>query len=65
VTSDRSGSAGAPPELADDPHYRGLVLFSDGRVAVLSDDGFAVALTDFCDHDDCPGAANRHLAGPQ
>lgn len=52
-------------ELADDPHYRGLVLFSDRRVAVLSYDGFAVALTDFCDHDDCSGAANRHLAGPQ
>lgn len=50
-------------ELADDPHYRGLLLFSDGRVAVLSDEGFAVALTDFCDHDDCPGAANRYPAG--
>ncbi|MGW5384579.1 hypothetical protein [Nocardia sp. NPDC003963] len=61
MISDRNGYSEAPAELADDPHYRGLLLFSDGRVAVLSDDGFAVALTDFCDHDDCPGAADRYL----
>ncbi|WP_157228950.1 hypothetical protein [Nocardia brevicatena] len=32
--------------MIDDPRYRGLLIFSDGTVSALGDDGFPVELED-------------------